>query len=108
MRSLARRSVFVATLVGVLLGAVGIAAPVAGAAPPITTRVEGINVDATTIPQLERLMNRHRLSSVALVEFSPHRINRLTPSPPAIIPVSKRAMADARHADVLRRQGDRR
>jgi amidase len=108
MRSLARRSVFVATVVAVLLGAVGIAAPAAAAAPPVTTRVEGINVDATTIPQLERLMNQHRLSSVDLVEFYLHRIKRLNPTLHAIITVSKRAMADARHADALRRQGDRR
>ena len=108
MRSLARRSVFVATLVAVLLGAVGIAGPVAAAAPPVTTRVDGINVDATTIPQLERLMNQHRLSSVDLVEFYLHRIKRLNPTLHAIITVSKRAMADARHADALRRQGDRR
>src|SRR4051794_41915772 len=31
-----------------------------------STRVAGIDVDATTIPRLESLMNRHRLSSARL------------------------------------------
>jgi len=109
MRSSARRSVVFATLLTMLLAAIGVAAPAAlAAAPPVTTRVAGINVDATTIPQLENLMNHHRLSSVQLVEFYLHRIGRLNPKLHAVIKVSPTALADARHADALRRRGDRR
>ena len=60
-----------------------------------TTRVAGINVDASTIPQLEALMNRHRLTSVQLVQFYLHRIEKLNPKLNAVITVSPTALADA-------------
>src|SRR4051794_2220111 len=109
MRSPARRSVVLATLFALLLGVIGVNAQSALAAPPPTnTRVAGINVDATTIPQLESLMNRHRLSSVQLVQFYLHRISRLNPELHAVITVSRTALADARAADAARRRSDRR
>ena len=83
MRKPVRRSLVLATLLALLLGVVGISAPTALAAQPATnTRVAGINVDATTIPQLQALMNRHRLTSVQLVQFYLHRITRAQPEAP--------------------------
>jgi amidase len=81
--------------------------PTATAAPdPTRTTVQGINLDKTTIPQLEKLMNRHRLTSRRLVRFYFHRIHRLNPELHAVITVSKTALADARAADRARRHGD--
>src|SRR3954463_7800355 len=93
MRTPVRRSVVLATLAALLLGVVGwAAAPAALAArPPTMTRVAGIDVDATTIPELERLMDRHRLNSVMLVEFYLHRIKALNPKLHAVITVSPTA-----------------
>ena len=108
MRTLVRRFLVVATLSALLLGVAATAAPQAFAAAPLTnTRVAGINVDKTTIPQLESLMNRHRLTSVQLVQFYLHRIARLNPKLHAVIKVSRTALADARAADSARRQGVR-
>ena len=107
MHTPVRRSLVLATLLALLLGVVGAMAPVASAASLTSTRVEGINIDKTTIPQLERLMNRHRLTSVDLVEFYLHRIKKLNPKLNAIITVSPTAMADARAADRARRHGVR-
>jgi amidase len=110
MRTPVRRSFVLATTAVLLLGVLGASAPGAAAAgpPPTNTRVAGINIDATTIPQLESLMNRHRLTAVQLVQFYVHRIKKLNPALHAVITVSPTALADARRADALRRRGDRR
>ncbi|HEY8636561.1 MAG TPA: amidase [Candidatus Limnocylindrales bacterium] len=107
MRTPVRRSLVLATVLALLLGVSGATAPIAEAARLTSTRVEGINVDKTTIPQLERLMNRHRLTSVDLVQFYLHRIKKLNPKLHAIITVSPTALADARAADRARRHGVR-
>ena len=68
---------------------------------PTSTRVHGIDVDRTTIPALQRLMNRHRLSSVALVRF----YVRASPAQPAAARGDHReptALAEARAADRAR------
>ena len=71
-------------------------APAAFAAkPPPNTKVAGIDVDRTTIPQLQALMNRHRLTSVQLTQFYLHRIKKLNPKLHAVITVSPTALADA-------------
>jgi amidase len=108
MRTPVRRFLVFTTLVALLIGAVGISAPVALGAQPLSTRVAGINVDATTIPQLQALMYRHRLTSVQLVQFYLHRIRDLNPKLHAVITVNPRALALARAADKARRFGDRR
>jgi len=108
MRTPARRLLVLATLLALLLGVSGAAAPIASAAQATSTRVAGIDVDATTIPQLEALMDHHRLTSVQLVQFYVHRIARLNPRLHAVITVSPRALADARAADAARRRGDHR
>ena len=89
-----RRWLALFTLLALLLTAAGAAAPIGLARSATSTRVAGINVDATTIPQLERLMNRHRLTSVQLVQFYVHRIVRLNPKLHAVIKVSPTALAD--------------
>ena len=102
MSSLVRRCLVFATLVTLLLGVLAASAPIAAAAPSgsshghSSTRVKGIDVDKTTIPQLEKLMDRHRLTSVDLVRFYLHRIKKLNPELNAVITVSPTALADAR------------
>jgi amidase len=68
--------------------------------------VAGIDVDATTIPELQALMDANRLTSVQLTQFYLHRIKKLNPQLVAVITVSPTALADARAADSARRQGD--
>ncbi|HYJ75233.1 MAG TPA: amidase family protein, partial [Kineosporiaceae bacterium] len=80
----------------------------AAAVHPPSTRLHGVDVDATTIPQLQRLMRAHRLSSVDLVRFYLARIRVLNPKLHAVIRVSPTAVADARRADRARAHGDRR
>src|SRR3954452_21267666 len=87
MPSPVRRSLVLATLLTLLLGVLG-AAPAALAKQDTSTRGAGINVAATTTPQLESLMNRHRLTSVQLVQFYVHRIAKLNPKLHAVITVS--------------------
>jgi amidase len=103
--TMVRPSLILATLVALPLMVSGAAAPAGVAANATSTRVAGIDVDATTIPQLQELMDAHRLSSVQLVQFYLHRIERLNPELNAVITVSPTALADARAADKARRQG---
>jgi amidase len=97
-------TVFLALFTGVS----GAAAPVGVAANPPNTKVAGIDVDATTIPQLEQLMNSNRLSSVNLTNFYLQRIRTLNPQLHAVITVSPMAHADALAADKARGNGDHR
>ena len=66
MSSRLRRFLVLTSLLGLLLGVSGAAARIGLAAKPPDTRVAGIDVDATTIPELQELMNAHRLKSVQL------------------------------------------
>ena len=74
----------------------------------LSTSVSGINVDSSTIPQLQALMNRGRLTSTQLVRFYERRISTLNPKLHAVITVSGTAAAEAAAADRARRGGDRR
>ena len=94
MRSPIRRTLTLVTVMAILAGGAGALAPTALARVPTDTRVAGIDVDATTIPQLEWLMNRHRLSSVELTQFYLHRIAKLNPKLHAVITVSPTALAE--------------
>ena len=76
------------------------------AAKPPDTKVAGIDVDATTIPELQELMSARRMKSVQLTQFYLHRIQKLNPTLNAVITVSPTALADARAADAARRDGD--
>jgi amidase len=103
MRSRLRRSLVLTTLVGLFA-----AVPTGIAANPPNTKVAGIDVDATTIPQLQQLMNSHRINSVNLTDFYLHRIQQLNGELNAVITVSPTAHADAVAADAARRNGDHR
>jgi amidase len=106
MRRLIRRSLSIIVLLALLLAATAIAAPPSLAKEPTDTTVQGINVDETTIPQLQHLMDRDRLTSVQLTRFYLNRIKRLNPVLHAVITVSPTALADARAADRARDRGD--
>ncbi len=117
MSSRLRHSLVLTTLLAFLLGLSGAAAPLSGAAGPIVptpdptnTMVAGIDVDATTIPELQKLMSSRfsTLSSVELTGFYLRRIDQLNPMLNAVITVSPTAHADAVAADRARRRGDRR
>ena len=64
MSSRLRRSLVLTTLLALLLGLSGAAALIGLAANPPNTKVAGIDVDETTIPELQELMDSHRLNSV--------------------------------------------
>jgi amidase len=103
MSSRLRRFLVLTTvLAALLLGVSG-----AAAVPP-HTKVAGIDVDATTIPQLQGYMNSHRMNAVQLTNFYLRRIRQLNPDLNAVITVSPTALGDARAADRARRNGDRR
>lgn len=73
-----------------------------------STTVAGVDVDRSTILQLEAQMNRGRLSSAQLVRFYERRIAALNPKLHAVITVSKTASTEAAADDRARRHGDRR
>src|SRR5262245_49781243 len=98
MRSRFRRSLVLTIVLAVVLAAAG-AAAVLAAKPPPNTKVSGVDVDATTIPELEALMDSHRINSVELTNFYLRRIRQLNPSLSAVITVSPTAHADALAAD---------
>jgi amidase len=106
MSSRIRQSLVLTTLLALLLVLAGAAARSSLAANPPNTTIAGIDVDATTIPQLEQLMNSHRLNAVDLMNFYLRRIRQLNPTLHAVITVSPTARADARAADQARRDGD--
>jgi amidase len=108
MRTRLRRSLVLTTLLALVLGVSGAAAPTGLAANPPNTKVSGIDVDATTIPELQQLMNSRRVNSVELTNFYLRRIRQLNPTLNAVITVSPTALADARAADSARRGGDHR
>jgi amidase len=91
-----------------LLGVSGVAAVIGLGANPPDTKVSGIDVDATTIPQLQKVMNSHRINAVELTNFYLRRIRQLNPTLNAVITVSPTAHADALAADAARRTGDHR
>jgi amidase len=108
MSSRLRRFLVLTTLLALLLGVSGAVAPIAPAANPTNTTVDGINVDATTIPQLQQLMNAGTTSSADLTNFYLRRIRQLNSTLNAVITVSTTALADARAADRARAGGDHR
>jgi amidase len=108
MRTLVRRFLVLATSGALVLGMAVAGAEPALARSATSTTVAGIDVDQTTIPELQSLMDAHRLSSVQLVEFYVARIKKLNPELHAVITVNPDALALARAADAGRRSGDHR
>ena len=103
MSSRLRRTLVLTTLLALLLGVSGGAAQDGN---PTNTKVAGIDVDATTIPELQEFMDSRRMNSVMLTNFYLRRIRQLNPTLNAVITVSPTALADARAADAARRGGD--
>ena len=101
-----RRWFALAVSLALLLVLTAAGAPAGLARSATSTTVAGIDVDASTIPQLQTLMDSHRLSSVTLTQFYLQRIKKLNPELNAVITVSPTAPADARAADAARRDGD--
>ena len=108
MSSRFRRLLVLTAVLTLSLGASGAAVPAGLAANPTNTKVAGINVDQTTIPQLEALMNSHRINAIELTNFYLRRIHQFNPLLHAVITVSPTARADAVAADHARRSGDHR
>ena len=108
MRSRLRHSLVLTILLALVLGVSGTAAPIAPGGDPTDTIVAGIDVDATTIPELQKLMNAGRIDAVELTHFYLRRIHQLNPTLNAVITVSRTALADARAADRARHSGDHR
>jgi amidase len=106
MSSRLRRSFVLTTLLALSLGVSGAAAPSGLAANATNTKVAAIDFDATTIPELQELMNSHQLNSLRLTNFYLGRIRQLNPTLNAVITISPTAVADARAADRARRNGD--
>jgi amidase len=108
MKSHLWRSAVPTVLLVALVAVLAAAAPGGPPGNPTDTRVAGIDIDATTIPELQRLMDSRRLNAVQLTQFYLRRIRQLNPTLNAVITVSPTALADARAADAERRAGDRR
>jgi amidase len=108
MSSRFRRSLALTTFLAIVLAVSGAAALGGLAATSPGPKLGAIDVDATTIPELQRLMNARRLSSVELTNFYVKRIHQLDKELNAVITVSPKAIADARAADQARRNGDSR
>jgi amidase len=107
MRSAPRRSLVLLTVLA-LIAMAGATAPIAAAKAPTNTTVAGIDVDSTTIPQLEQLMDDGDLTAVQLVHFYETRIAHLNPLLHAVITVNADALAEAADADQARVNGDTR
>jgi amidase len=111
MSSQVRRSLALAGALTILIGLLGTAPGVLAAQPqafdPTSTVLRGADIDASTIPQLQRLMNRDQLSSAALTRFYLRRIRNLNPDLNAVIRINSDALADARAADRARDRGVR-
>jgi len=106
MSSRFRRLLVLMAVLALSSGASGAAASGGPVGNPTNTKVAGINVDSTTIPQLEALMNSHRINAVELTNFYLRRIRQYNPTLHAVITVSPTAHAEALAADRARRGGD--
>ena len=98
----------------VTLGLVAAAAPAASAAPdPLANsstnvsgsgaRLLGIDLERTTVLDLQRLMRERRLSSVLLTGFYLGRISALNPMLHAVIETNPDAVREAVDSDIHRR-----
>ena len=103
-----RARLSIATVLSVFLVVMQVTTPVALAKDDSATEVAGIDVDATTIPEFQALMNEGRLTSEQLTEFYLDRIDALDRKLQSVIAVSPTALDDARAADEARENGDSR
>ena len=90
---------------GLLLVAPLVASGSAAAGPPSTSRTAarslgGIDVEQSTIPDIQRAMDSGRLSSVRLTAYYLGQISRLNPKLHAVIHINKQALVEAALSDV--------
>jgi amidase len=106
-RPQSRRSLVLLTALTLLLGLLVTSVPaVAASEHPGAPRVSGINVDKATIPELQKAMDRGRLTSYQLVRFYLKRIRKLDGKLNSVITTNPKALRLARNADRARRHGD--
>jgi len=96
------RSLVLTTLLALLLGVSG-AAAIGLAANPPNTKVAGIDVDATTIPELQELMNSRRMNSAQLTNFYLRRIRQLNPTLNAVVSLVRTRFAPVSPSPLARR-----
>lgn len=75
----------------------------AASTPASSASLGGIDVERSTIPDIQRAMNSGRLSSVRLTEFYLGRIAELNPKLHAVIHVNRNALVEAAASDARRR-----
>jgi amidase len=108
MTSHLQRLLVSATVLSLVLGGTATAAPRGPDDNGTDTGVAGLDLDATTIPQLQELMDGNRLTSEQLTNFYLRRIEHHNRLLNAVIAISPTAVDDARLADDARRHGDHR
>jgi amidase len=92
---------YVAGLLAVLLGFP--ASATANVAPSAAgPTLHGIDLENSTVLDLQKAMNAHRLSSVALTTFYLRRIDRLNPKLNAVIETNPDALREALASDIRR------
>jgi amidase len=97
-------------LVAGLMTVGGPAAPaVAAPRPPAThPTINGIDLEKSTVVNLQKAMHTHKLTSVQLTAFYLNRINQLNPILHAVIETNPTALLDAAASDAYRaRRGPR-
>ncbi|MGI8696380.1 MAG: amidase [Mycobacteriales bacterium] len=104
------RIISAVTLAAAMAGAALVSSGVTGsqaAAPPApitdTRGPGGINLDTTTIPQLQQAMNAGRLTSRQLTTYYLNRIRRLNPELHAVVTTNPAALSEAAASDRARR-----
>ena len=99
-----RRSLIVAVTAVLVFLPVLAGSPSAAARPaPTGAKLHGINLDSSTVLDLQRYMNSHRLNSVSLTAFYLARIHQLNPSLHAVIETNPDALREAVASDARRR-----
>jgi amidase len=83
-----------------------VGAPASLAQGPTSTDLAGINVDSTTIPEFQALMNDGQLTAEQLTTFYLDRIRDVDPMLNSVITISPTALDEARAADEARQGGD--
>jgi amidase len=95
-------AVAVLLAVAVLAAEAGVASTppaMAASVSPSAVSLNGINLDAVTVLDLQRAMDHRRLSSVALTDFYLKRITRLNPTLHAVIQTNGDALTEAAQSD---------
>ncbi len=99
-----RRSLIIAATAVLVFLPVLAGSPSAAARPaPTVAKLHGINLDSSTVLDLQRDMNSHRLNSVSLTAFYLARIHQLNPALHAVIETNPDALREAVASDAHRR-----